>query len=257
MSAPADLVERAASLGLAAVSITDHDTIEGQREALLAGEKHGIEVLEGIEFSVRIDDLDTHILGYLIDPESSRLIESVSLLAEARVERAREIVRRLGEKGLEVSFEKIRERAGRGTIGRPHIAQLLVERGLVSGFQAAFGRYIGEGRPCYVPKEVLSLESVIELIQGAGGIAVWAHPGERARDEGLLDGLIEAGVGGIEAFHPNHDPETARAIFEAASRRGLVATGGSDFHFYEAKQIDIGEITVSYSAVSALRKAVI
>jgi predicted metal-dependent phosphoesterase TrpH len=143
-SAPADLVEKASALGLAAVSVTDHDTLEGQDEALRAGTRHGIDVIEGVEFSVSVEDLDTHILGYLIDPGYRRLNEALSELGEARVERAREIVRRLQKEGLYVSFSEILERSGRGTVGRPHIAKALVERGLVGGFQAAFGRYLGE-----------------------------------------------------------------------------------------------------------------
>ena len=120
------------------------------------------------------------------------------------------------------------ELSGKGTIGRPHIAQILVKHGLVSGFQAAFGRYIGEGRPCYVPKTVLPLGRVVDLIRNAGGVPVWAHPGDRVRNPDLLDEILQAGVAGLEAYHPNHDPSMVREIEEAARRRGLVTTGGSD-----------------------------
>ncbi len=256
-SSPSDLVEKASAMGLAAVSVTDHDTLEGQNEAREAGARRDIDVIEGIEFSVHLEDLETHILGYLIDPDFERLTEAVSELGEARIERAREIVQRLRAVGFDLSFGEIVDQAGSGTIGRPHIARVLVERGLVNSFQAAFGRYLGEGRPCYVPKTVLPLERVTELISDAGGVAVWAHPGERMNNEQLLGRMLDAGIKGIEAFHPNHDPITIRSIVAAARRYGLVVTGGSDFHFYEAKQIDVGEVTVPYSAVTALREAVI
>jgi predicted metal-dependent phosphoesterase TrpH len=256
-SAPADLVEKASAIGLAAVSVTDHDTLEGQQEALRAGITHGIEVIEGIEFSVHVEDLDTHILGYLIDPGSKGLAERVSELGEARIERAREIVRRLQTEGLYISFREILEQASRGTVGRPHIAKALVERGLVGSFQAAFGRYLGEGRPCYVPKTVFPIEQVTGLIRDAGGVAVWAHPGERANNGQLLKKMLDAGIQGIEVYHPNHGPSVTRTILAAAESSGLIVTGGSDFHFIEAKHVDLGDVTAPYSSVIALREAVI
>jgi predicted metal-dependent phosphoesterase TrpH len=247
----------ASEIGLGACSITDHDSVEGQREALREGERLGIEVLEGVEFSVRIEDQDIHILGYLIDLDDETLARQLAYLGEARLGRAEEIVNRLADAGLDVPFSEVVELSGKGTVGRPHIAQVLVRRGLVSGFQAAFGRYIGEGRSCYVPKTVLPLNRVVTLIEDAGGVAVWAHPGERVRDPVLFDEILEAGVAGLEAYHPNHDPATVNEIEAVAERRGLITTGGSDYHFFEAKQIDVGGVTAPYSAVLALRAAVI
>ena len=254
---PAELVRMAHGAGLEACSITDHDNIEGQREALLEGSRLGIEVIEGVEFSVHMGDQDIHILGYLVDLDDGTLVEQVSMLGAARLERAEEIVRRLAGSGLVIPFEDVVELSGKGTVGRPHIAKVLVTHGLVGSFQAAFGRYIGEGRPCYVPKTVLPLDRVVSLIGNAGGIAVWAHPGERVRDRALLGEILEAGVGGLEAYHPNHDPDVEREIERVTAEEGLVATGGSDYHFFEAKQIDVGGVTAPYSAVQELRAAVI
>jgi predicted metal-dependent phosphoesterase TrpH len=254
---PAELVRKAAGIGLGACSITDHDSIEGQREALREGASIGIEVLEGVEFSVHIDDQDIHILGYLVDIDDEELGRQLTFLGEARLERAKEIVSRLADSGLEIPISEVVELSGKGTVGRPHIAQILVRHGLVSGFQAAFGRYIGEGRSCYVPKTVLPLERVVDLIRNAGGVSVWAHPGDRVRDLPLLEEVLDAGVAGLEAYHPNHDQATAQEIERVAKLRGLVTTGGSDYHFFEAKQIDIGGVTAPYSTVTALRAAVI
>lgn len=254
---PAELVRLAHGLGLGACSITDHDNIEGQDEALREGSRLGIEVIEGVEFSVRIDSQDIHILGYLIDTDDEALSEEVAMLGEARLERAEEIVRRLAGSGLEIPFEEVMVLSGKGTVGRPHIAKILLTRGLVGSFQAAFYRYIGEGRPCYVPKKVLPLGRVVSLIRGAGGVAVWAHPGDRIRDRALLTEILEAGVMGLEAYHPNHDEAMERDIETTAREHGLVTTGGSDYHFFEAKQIDVGGVTVPYSAVLDLRAAVI
>lgn len=254
---PAQLVRMAHEIGLRACSITDHDSIEGQREALREGSRLGIEVLEGVEFSVQIDDQDIHILGYLIDLDDDTLGEQISFLGAARLERAEKIVKRLADSGLEIPFSEVVELSGRGTVGRPHIAKVLVRRGLVGGFQAAFGRYIGEGRPCYVPKTVLPLDRIVTLIRKAGGVAVWAHPGERVRDQLLLDEILEAGVAGLEVYHPNHDPATVNEIESVVKARGLIGTGGSDYHFFEAKQIDVGAVTAPYSSVPELRAAVI
>ena len=254
---PAELVRRADSMGLGACSITDHDSIEGQREALREGERLGIEVLEGVEFSVSLEEQDIHILGYLVDTENEELERQLAYLGEARLARAGEIVGRLANEGLVIPLDEVVELSGKGTVGRPHIAQVLVRRGLVGGFQAAFGRYIGEGRPCYVPKTVLPLNRVVELIRDSGGVAVWAHPGDRIGDLKLLDRITGAGVAGLEAYHPNHDPATTWEIETVARKRGLVATGGSDYHFLEAKQIDVGGVTAPYAAVRALRAAAI
>ncbi len=254
---PAELVRMAAAMGLGACSITDHDNTEGQGEALREGARLGIEVLEGVEFSVRIEDQDIHILGYLVDVENEELARQLAYLGEARLERAEEIVERLAGEGLVIPLDEVVELSGKGTVGRPHIAQVLLRHGLVGGFQAAFGRYIGEGRPCYVPKTVLPLDRVVALIRGAGGVAVWAHPGDRVGDGKLLGEIIGAGVSGLEAYHPNHDAATTREIERVAEERGLVTTGGSDYHFLEAKQIDVGGVTAPYAAVLALRAAVI
>jgi len=254
---PAELVGMARRAGLSACSITDHDNIEGQHEALREGERLGIEVLEGVEFSVHVRDQDIHILGYLVDIGDETLKRQLDYLGGARLERAAEIVRRLAGAGLDIPLEEVVQLSGKGTVGRPHIAQVLVRHNLVSGFQAAFGRYIGEGKPCYVPKTVLPLERVATLIREAGGVAVWAHPGDRVRDRLLLDEIAGAGVAGLEAYHPNHDPRTVNEIESAARERGLITTGGSDYHFFEAKQIDVGGVTAPYSAVLALRSAVI
>jgi predicted metal-dependent phosphoesterase TrpH len=170
------------------------------------------------------------------------------------VARAQSIVSRLAEHGVHVSFEEVQEEAGNGTIGRPHIAKVLLKRGIVEGIQEAFHRYIGAGCPCYVPKMVLSCELVIRLIRSAGGVAVWGHPGSDIRKRDILTMLCKLGVKGLEVWHPNHTMEIEREVRAAALKRGLICTGGSDFHFREAMQASIGEVCAPYEAVRALRK---
>ena len=252
---PEDLVSYASTVGLSAVSITDHDTIDGQEQAIEAGKNCGIDVITGIELSIEEGRQSLHILGYLFDRRDRRLGESIRALAYARVGRARLIVQKLAEHGAPMPFDDVLAEAGNGSVGRPHIAKVLYRRGLVSSVNEAFVRYLADGAPCNVPKEVLALESVVRLIRGAGGVAVWAHPGWYIKRGELLDGLIAAGVGGIEAWHPNHSERMAAEIAAVARGRGLVCTGGSDFHFPELMQADIGETTAPYETVPALRRA--
>lgn len=249
---PARLVRAAAGAGLSAVSITDHDTVEGQEEAIAEGERLGIEVVTGVELSIFENGRQVHVLGYLIDPRNGELRRELAALRERREERAREIVDRLAGAGLAVSYEEVSRLAGEGAVGRPHIAKHLLDLGYVAYFQEAFNRWLGTGKPGYVPKSVLEGERIMELLRGAGGVAVWAHPGDGVRNRALLDRMIGYGIVGIEAWHPNHDERATRAVTRMAGERGLVCTGGSDFHCEEAMQAAIGEIRVPLASLREL-----
>ncbi|MBN1885799.1 MAG: PHP domain-containing protein [Candidatus Krumholzibacteriota bacterium] len=251
---PAELVRRARGAGLAAIAIADHDTIAGQAEAIEAGGREGVDIVTAVEFSLIEAERDIHLLGYCVDPADGPLSTALAELAAARIERARVIVEKIREAGVDISFDDVRALAGRGSIGRPHVARALLRAGAISSFYEAFARYIGPDGPAYVPKRVLALETVVELVHGAGGVAVWAHPGRMVNDEPLLGRLLAAGVRGLEATHPNHNNTTVALIVAATERFGLVATGGSDFHFDEAMKADIGESTVPYRIVEELRR---
>ncbi len=254
---PRELVERAARYGLAAVSVTDHDTVKGQGEALKAGKEFGIEVLTGVEFSVRDGDTDIHILGYLIDPDDSAIEEKLKWLRENRRKRAREIIDRLSDCGVNLSFDDLLEKANPDSIGRPHIAMAMLERGVVSSFQDAFNRFIGYGSKAYVPKNVLSRDEVMKLILNSGGVPVWAHPASNIKRTGLLTGLIDRGLAGLEVWHPNHNSAMENAILRIASDRNLIPTGGSDYHSRAAMKFDVGGKRVSYKSISLLKKAAV
>ncbi len=251
---PVAIVRAAADAGLSAISITDHDNAAAQDEALREGETLGVEVLTGIEFSVKEEGLDIHILGYCFDPSDERLTGVLADLERSRLERAEMISGKLRALGLPVTMEEISGEAGGGTVGRPHFARVMMRKGLVSGFQEAFDRYIGYGAPCYVPKKVLSLDEVVALIGGAGGVAVWAHPGANIGRRRLGDMIFGAGVVGVEAWHPNHTDRITGLVIAEARKRGLILTGGSDYHFDEAQKASIGEIRVPYESVLALRR---
>jgi len=252
---PDELVSYAHAIGLSAVSITDHDTMRGQEEAFDAGTRYGIEVVTGIEFSIEEEGGSLHILGYLCDRENALLRENLEALAEARVNRAREIVDKLEERGVSISFDEVMGEAGKGSVGRPHIARVLYRRKAVSSFSEAFARYLADDAPCHVPKKVLPRADVMRLIAGAGGVAAWAHPGWNVKRPEILERLIAAGVRGIEAWHPNHSERITEEIRQIARERGLVCTGGSDYHFAEMMQADIGEITAPFETIAALKRA--
>jgi predicted metal-dependent phosphoesterase TrpH len=252
---PDELVSFAHAIGLSAVSITDHDTLKGQEEACVAGARYGIEVLTGIEFSIEECGTNVHILGYCFDRENGLLAAALEELSSSRVKRAREIVRKLEECGVAVSFDEVLTEAGRGSVGRPHIARVLHRRGHVSSVSEAFVRYIADGAPCNVPKYVLPRDAVVRLIVEAGGVAVWAHPGWSIRKTDLVERLLASGIRGLEVWHPNHGERLEAELLKLARSRGLICTGGSDFHFVELMQADIGEVTAPYDSVLALRKA--
>jgi len=252
---PEELVSYAHAVGLSAVSITDHDTIRGQEEALETGRRCGVEVITGIEFSIDEGQMSLHILGYLFDHENRALTANLEELADARVGRAREIVRKLEERGVSIPFADVLAEAGKGTIGRPHIARVLFRHGHVTSVSDAFVRFIADDAPCHVPKKVLSLEAVVRLITGAGGIAVWAHPGWNIKKPEVVDRLLASGVQGMEVWHPNHSEHVASDIMAVVRARDLVYTGGSDFHCAELMQADIGEVTAPYESIAGLRAA--
>ncbi len=254
MLEPGELVGMAREKDLEAVSITDHDTLLGVAEAFAAGEEFGVETLAGIEFSVREQDQELHILGYCFDHENVPLQVQVTMLADARLQRARRMVENLSDRRVHIPFERVLGIAGKGTLGRPHIAKVMLDMGIVSGIQEAFNRYIGFRCPAYVPKTVLGLDCIVRLIRDAGGVAVWAHPGAAVRKRRLLDLVLESGVAGLEVWHPNHSKTVERDILAAVERHGLIATGGSDYHFEEAKRASVGEIGAPYESVRALKR---
>jgi predicted metal-dependent phosphoesterase TrpH len=250
---PEEIISRVATLGLSACSITDHDTLLGQTEAMQASARHGIEYLTGLELSVRIEGVNLHILGYLIDPGHSAFGESLRTLGQYRLERAQLMVQKLAARGVPIAFESIRREAGIGVIGRPHIARSLFKHGLIGNVQEAFDEYIGYGKPCYVPEKVLSIEKVVELIEGAGGVAVWAHPGSHIWRKSLVEKIRSAGVKGLEVWHPKHTIDIERAVIAIADEHDLLCTGGSDFHGENAKPLETGVTGAPYDVVPALR----
>ncbi len=251
--APVAIVDIARGAGLSAVAITDHDTLAGQEEALRAGESAALEVLTGVEFSLSFEGWEAHLLGYLFDPQNAVLRGALKELEKARFERVVSMLEKLVSAGVEIDMGDLDRGGAAGTLGRLHIARALLAAGKVSTIQEAFARYIGEGSPCFVPRREIGPGEVVSIIKEAGGTAVWAHPGSGIGDAALVKRMTGAGIDGIEAWHPNHNAAATRRILEFARRRGLVCTGGSDYHFDEAMKVPIGGMKVPVEAVERLK----
>jgi len=248
---PATLVKAASALGLAAIAITDHDVTDGVAEAVAAGKACGVEVLPGVEINTDHGATEVHVLGYGMDMANPGFQRTMEWLREGRVTRAREMVRLLGTLGAPVSWERVQEISGRGAIGRPHLAQALIEAGHVTGRTEAFLRYLGNDGPAYAPRERFNAVEAIATIRGAGGVAVVAHP-VKIGDDALIPPLVEAGLGGIEAYHPDHSPEDEARYRGMADDLGVVWTGGGDFHGNNESR-PLACRTVPYSQVEALK----
>ncbi|MER3448884.1 MAG: PHP domain-containing protein [Chloroflexota bacterium] len=228
---PQELVRLAVGRGLKVIAITDHDTTDGVRPAQAAAAKSAdLRVIPGVELSVDIAEAEVHLLGYWVDLENREFQRLLAWSRDGRVNRARQILDRLAELGMPVDWERVRELAGGGAIGRPHIAQAMVEKGYVADIRQAFELYLGRGRPAYVERERLSPEQGIRSVLAVGGLPVLAHPAEIAGLEELLPGWVAAGLAGIEVYYAGYTPDVVARLLGLADRYGLVPTGGSDYH---------------------------
>jgi len=250
-AAPAEVVRAMAGLGFAVVSITDHDEVSGVAEAIEAGRACGVEVIPGVELSTELNDREVHILGYYIDRDASALGEVLAACRDHRQKRMDTMVEKLAAVGVPVDVEAVRALAGEGAIGRPHLAQALVEAGHVRSVNEAFSRYLARGRPAYAPKWKLSPAEACALVRRIGGVPVLAHP-VLLKDDTLVPTLIEAGVLGIEAYYSYCPVETTARYVRMAEAAGLLVTGGSDCH-QEPGNVLMGRVRLAYARVEALR----
>lgn len=230
---PAELVRAAAAEGLAALAVTDHDTVGGLEEARSEARRAGLELVNGMELSVRWDEGTFHLLGYLFE-EGPGLAAGLARLQALRHDRNLRMIGKLNELGYGVSYADVAAESGGGQVGRPHMAKALVRKGLVPTVQDAFDRLLRRGRPAYVIVDRLEPRDAFELVRRAGGVPVLAHPYQLRLTEEALDARIpewkDAGLGGIEVQHSSHDAARQSFLERLAAKHGLAATGGSDFH---------------------------
>jgi len=231
---PAELVALAARQRLKAIALTDHDSMEGCAAARVAGEQLGVEVIPGVELSVSFGEKNLHLLGYFCDDSEPRLQAGLQRLQNGREERNRCILKKLADGGIKLSFRELRNIAGPGLCGRPHIAKLLVKRGHVRSMDEAFSRYLASTGSAYCSRFTFSVQDAIALVTNAGGLAVLAHPGQISGDPAvireLLRELIPYGLDGVEVFYPTHSRQFRQQLSHFAEDNALLQTGGSDYH---------------------------
>ncbi|HEV8636186.1 MAG TPA: PHP domain-containing protein [Chloroflexota bacterium] len=270
--APAELVNLALERGLSALAVTDHDSTEGVAEALAAAESTGLTVVPGVEMSAEVDEGECHILGYFVEHGPGGFQDTLRQLRGGRVSRARLMVERLADAGAPISWERVKEIAGDAAIARPHVAQALVEARQAASIAEAFERWIGSGRPGYVPRTRLTPADAIGAVVRAGGVAAIAHPilgaalvPGPARERALagveqqIEELEPVGLGGIEVYYNGYDPTLVGRLGRLAERFGLIATGGSDFHGPGRGHGELGTVPippdVARTVVGQLRRA--
>ena len=225
---PADVVREARRVGLAAIALTDHDTLDGIAEATRTGAELGVRVVPGIELSAVEGDVETHILGlHLSDP--GELEARLVALREMRRSRAERIVQRLPELGVRIEFSSVLEQAAGGAIGRPHVARAMIAEGWAVDFRDAFERYLGNGKAAYVAKDRLAAADAISLIRRAGGLAILAHPASGGTRE-RIEAFANEGLEGVEVRHPSHSSEDIARLTALVEHFALVPSGGSDWH---------------------------
>lgn len=238
---PEEIARRAKEKGLALIALTDHDTVDGLAACAAECERIGLRFLRGIELSTG-GDREIHVLGYGIDAEKMR--GKIASLRDDRLLRMEKMVERIREEGMDVSMEDVREISGGAPLGRPHVALALVKKGYASSVKNAFDRFLGDGRPCCVPRQRMSFKLAVDWIHECGGKAIIAHPalirGQRRMLTQTLAELLREGADGVEAFHSAHTPADAREIEAFARRNGALVTGGSDFHGH-VKDVEMEE----------------
>ncbi len=252
---PSEVVRRARTLRLSAVSITDHDSVEGLEEALQAA-GDSIEILPGVELTAAFHGREVHLLGYgfqIKNPSFSSLLGQRRLAREDRIQK---IMERLHDRGIDVSLEEVRRAAGQGALGRPHLAHVLVNKGVVRSVDEAFQRYLGDHAPCFIKTATLTVPEAVRQIHHAGGVTVLAHPFHIVEDSWIPE-CVEAGVEGLEVYHSEQQGAVAEKYRRIAVKHNLLITGGSDCHgLGRGKKPLIGTVCVPYALVEDLKTAI-
>ena len=262
---PTELILHAHSIGLEALAVTDHDTIAGVEEAMDAGMRLRIEVISGAELSIEYDLPESghmHVVGLFLDTSSRELRDGPDWLRKKREERTPKILKILDEHGVHLTEEEIMERAGGASVGRPHMAGLMVEKGYVSSIKEAFDLYLKKGAVAYAPKEKFPLGKAIDMIRSAGGIPILAHPyslklGDQALED-LLVYMKNKGLAGMEVYYSNHTPEQTELYLSLARKLDLIVSGGSDFHGENKPDIKLGtglgDLDIPYSILADMKE---
>jgi hypothetical protein len=252
---PEEVLKKAKEAGLVAVGICDHDSIDGIRKALDFEDEYGVEVIPGVELSSELSsesgNMEVHILGYYLDWTNPRFQALLKTIQEVRVWRAELMVSKLQQLGINLEFKEVLAESGRGSVGRPHIARLMVKHGYVREIQEAFDKYLRFGGPAYVSKYEMHPEEAVAQIKKLHGIPVLAHMKFSPMTEAELGDLVKAGLRGMEVYHARHTEEENRRFLELAEKHNLIITGGSDSH---GEEDPIGCIKLPYELLEKLKE---
>jgi predicted metal-dependent phosphoesterase TrpH len=252
---PAQVVELARRSGLAAVAITDHDTLDGIGPAQLAAAGQGVEVVTGVEITAEYRQREIHILGYFVRADDDALSQALDRLRTRRIERFSAMAERLRSFGLSLDEKRLTAQAAAGTVGRRHLAQMLVDTRQAGSVREVFQRFLGDRGRAVVPKQRLPVADALDLVRGAGGVASWAHPSYDCTAESLLE-LRRLGLSAVEAEYPSHRGSRTRELRKLAGNFGLAITGGSDCHGPEPLNRAIGSTTISAGELQTLRNRI-
>lgn len=248
-----ELIDRAKEVNLDIISITDHDSVFAIREAIEYGKEVGIEVIPGLEISTDIEDKEVHLLGYFIDVEDEELQKYLKFFRDERVYRAKRIIKKLRELGVEITFEDVMKESNNSAVGRPHIAIAIYKLGFVSDYYEAFHKYLRDNGPAYERKIHISPQSALKLINDTGGLSFIAHPGHLK--ESILMSLINAGLDGIEVTHPSHNDYQRKFYRGIVNQYCLLESGGSDYHGgAKGDEDNLGQYLLSQSRFEEMRQ---
>jgi len=259
---PREVVRLAQERGLAAIALTDHDTIDGLAEAVAAGGELGVEVIPGVEISARHNLGSMHILGFLLDYHSDLLAQRLAVLQQARKDRNPQIVAKLNALGIPITLAQVEHISGGGQMGRPHVARALYQGGYVRTLQEAFDIYLGNQGKAYVSKFRFPPAEAMAMIRDARGVPVLAHPFTLGLHtpgtlKPFLQELMALGLAGVECYYPEHSPDQEALYLSLARDLGLLITGGSDFHGNNKPEVDLGRCNcqphLTYDLVTAMK----
>jgi predicted metal-dependent phosphoesterase TrpH len=251
---PTELVERAISKGLEALALTDHDCIDGIAEAQAAAQRYPqLTFIPGVELSTDVPHGEVHMLGYFLDWQDLHLQGRLAHLRRSRLERGEKMLAKLKRLGIDISWQRVQEIAGDGAIGRPHIALAMLEAGHISTLDEAFERYLGRNGPAYAEREKITPTEAVQLVTGASGLPVLAHPRDIQDLEALVVELKGANLIGIEVYYQDYDQQTIDGLLAVARQHDLLPLGGSDFHgIGSAHERDLGDIPLPFEPVEQL-----
>lgn len=247
---PAEIVRKAAGIGMKVIAITDHDNIDGIAPALEEAKKYpDLTVVPGVEISTDTDQGEVHMLGYFMDFTFPELVTALDTMRHSREQRAQDMLAKLAEMGLPLEWERVQEIAGEGTVGRPHIARAMMEKDYITTFKEAFTDYIGGGKPAYVKRIKATPAEAVGLVLRAGGVPVVAHPLTSTDPESLIAGLKDKGLAGLEAYYGEYAEKEISRLVRLADKYGLITTAGSDYHgLDETTETMIGALKIPREA---------